>query len=140
MKRLTIEREGGCQVQVSRRLYQAFRLYAIPFPSALEIVALEVTGEKVCGNSMFKSLMEATMLSQNIVRVLADGSYDARANFTFLAKRGADATIKVRRNAVPKLRCFARKQVVAEQLNDYGEWWERHRHGYRWRVEDASPC
>jgi transposase len=101
-----------------------------------EIVAIEVTSEKVGDNAMFKPLVKTVMRNHTVARVLADGSYDARANFTFLAQHSADAVIKVRSNSVPKSRgCMARKLAVAEQLENYDAWRDRHGYGYRWRVE-----
>jgi len=101
-----------------------------------EIVALEVTSEKIGDNKMFKPLIEAAARKRHVGGVLADGAYDAKENFTFLAQHGIDPAIKVRSNSVAKARgCMARKLAVAEQLKDYGEWRDRHQYGLRWRAE-----
>jgi IS5 family transposase len=101
-----------------------------------EIIAMEVTSEKDGDNKMFKPLIEAAVGICRIERVLADGAYDAKENFTLLAKQGIDPAVKVRRNSVAKSRgCMARKQVVAEQMKDYGEWRDKHQYGQRWKAE-----
>ena len=103
-----------------------------------EIVAIEVTSEKVGDNAMLKPLVNAVMRKRHVARVLADGSYDTRETFSFLSNHFVDAAIKVRSNAVPKSRgCTARKLAVAEQLKDYSTWRSKHRYGLRWRAEGA---
>lgn len=101
-----------------------------------EIIALEVTSEKTGDNKMFQPLVKAAMNTHKVFRVLADGAFDAKENFTFLAKHGVDPAIKVRRNSIPRSKgCPARKQAVAEQLKDYEAWRDRHQYGQRWRAE-----
>jgi len=101
-----------------------------------EIVAMEVTSEEIGDSRMFQPLVKAAMNTQPVYRVLADGAFDSRESFNFLAKYGIDPAIKVRRNSVAKSRgCPARKQAVAEQLKDYKAWRCKHQYGLRWRAE-----
>ena len=101
-----------------------------------EIVAMEVTSERVGDSRMFQPLVEAAMKIRSICRVTADGALDSKKCFTFLAKYGIDPAIKVRKNSVAKSRgCPARKQAVAEQLKDYKAWRCKHQYGQRWKAE-----
>jgi hypothetical protein len=106
-----------------------------------EIIAMEVTSEKVGDNRMFKPLVKAAMNRHHVSRVIADGAFDAKVNFTFLAKHGIDPAIKPRSNSVVKSRgCPARKQAVAERLKDPEAWKVKHQYGYRWRAESVFSC
>jgi transposase len=101
-----------------------------------EIVAMEVTSEKTGDNRMFKPLAKAAMSIHPVRRVIADGAYDSRENFTFLANHGIDPAIKVRSSSIPRSRgCPARKQAVAEQLKNPKAWKRSHNYGLRWRAE-----
>ena len=103
-----------------------------------EIVAMEVTSEEIGDSRMFQPLVKAAMKAHPVCRVTADGAFDSRESFNFLAKYGIDPAIKVRKNSVAKSRgCPARKQAVAEQLEDYKAWRVRHQYGQRWKAETA---
>jgi IS5 family transposase len=106
-----------------------------------QIVAMEVTDEKVGDNRMFKPLVKAAMNSHPVSRVLADGAYDAKENFNLLARHGVDPAIRVRSNSIAKARgSMARRQVVAERLKNPEVWRVRHQYGYRWRAEGVFSC
>ena len=66
------------------------------------IVALEVTSEKVGDTHMAKPLMAESMLSHPVARELVDDSYDARINFTFRMRKEPGGN-----GAVGRLRCRA---------------------------------
>ena len=101
-----------------------------------EVIALEVTSEKVGDSKMLQPLIKAAMNIHSICRVTADGAFDSRENFTFLARYDIDPAIKVRSNSVVKSRgCPARKKAVAEQLKDYDAWRDKHQYGQRWKAE-----
>lgn len=100
------------------------------------LAALEVTTEKVGDGRKLEPLVKAAMKHHKVYRVLADGAHDSRMNFNFLAENGIDPAIKVRANSVPKSRgCPARKQAVAERLNDPEAWRRNHSYGLRLRAE-----
>lgn len=102
---------------------------------------MEVTCEDVGDNRMFKPLVKAAMNHHPIRRVLADGAYDAKENFNFLACHGVDPAIRVRSNSVAKSRgSMTRKRVVAERLKNPEAWRERHQYGCRWRAEGVFSC
>jgi len=70
---------------------------------------------------------------------LADGAYDSRDNFRYLAEKGIEACIKVRRGSSMKARgCTPRKLAAIEQLNE--GWKRRHGYGMRWMAESAFSC
>jgi len=101
-----------------------------------KIAALKVTREKTGDNRMFKPLVKTVMKARRVRRVLADGAYDARVNFNFLAQHGVDAVIRVRKSSVARSRgSVPRKLAVAEQLESYPAWRLRHGYGFRWRAE-----
>jgi len=70
--------------------------------------------------------------------VLADGAYDSKANFNFLAGEGVIPATRVRKGSVPRGRgSRARKLAVIEQQAKPRSWSDIHQFGYRWRVEGA---
>lgn len=104
-----------------------------------QIVAMDVSSEKVHDGKRLKRLVNRAKENVGVRRVLADGAYDSRANFNFLAWNHIKPVIRVRSNSVPKNRgCPARKMAVIEQKAFKPKAWSRiHRFGYRWRVEGA---
>lgn len=71
-------------------------------------------------------------------RVLADGAYDSKKNFHFLASEGIQPGIRVRKNSSRKATgCWPRKLVVTEFLEDSEGWRRRVGYGLRWMAETA---
>ncbi len=102
------------------------------------ILSLEVTKENVHDGKVMKDLVDDAGDKAKVTRVLADGAYDSRKNFSYLAERGIDPAIKVRKNSSMKARgCMPRKLAVVEQLDDYEGWKKKHEYGMRWMVESA---
>ena len=69
-----------------------------------EILALEVTDEKVHDSKMMKKLVENVLKikpnKKKIKSLLGDGAYDSNDNFRFLnEKKKIDPIIKVKRNS-----------------------------------------
>jgi len=60
------------------------------------IVALEITSEKIGDNRKLKPLVRKAMNRHKVCRVLADGAYDSKENFTFLSEHGIDPAIRIR--------------------------------------------
>ena len=82
--------------------------------------------------------MEQAQRYCRVIKALCDGAYDYRRNFSFLAERGIEPAIKVRRNSSSRARgCHARKRAVVEQLRDPEAWKKRVGYGERWMVETA---
>ena len=104
-----------------------------------QVVSMDVSSEKVHDGKRLKRLVRRAEESVRVRRVLADGAYDSKANFNFLAGEGIRPVIRVARNSVPKCNgSYARKMAVVEQQAFRPKAWSRiHRFGYRWRVEGA---
>jgi len=63
-------------------------------------------------------------------RVLADGAYDSRSDFTYLSEKGIDPVIKVKRNSSRRARgSKPSKMPGVEQLDDYEGWKKKHGYG-----------
>jgi hypothetical protein len=102
-----------------------------------QILAIEVTREDVSDGRMLEPLVEGSASKVNVKRVMGDGAYDSRKNFTLLADREIEPVIKVRKNSSFKARgCMPRKAAAVEQLGN-PEWKREKGYGYRWMAESA---
>ena len=104
-----------------------------------QVVSMDVSSEKVHDGKRLKRLVRRAEENVRVRRVLADGGYDSKANFNFLAGEGIRPVIRVARNSVARSNgSYARKMAVVEQQAFRPKAWSRiHRFGYRWRVEGA---
>ncbi len=103
-----------------------------------EIVAMKVTKEHVHDGRKLIPLVKQVMQNGNVSRVIADGAYDSRKNFRFLADNDIKPVIKVRKNASLHARgCMPRKLSVIEQKGDLDGWKHKQGYGYRWIAESA---
>ena len=101
-----------------------------------KILALEVTDEKVGDERMLQPLVEEASRKGKIAKAIGDGAYDTRSNFHYLAEKGIEPVIKVRRDASSRAGgCVPRKLVAQEYLRDPEGWKRRHGYGQRWMVE-----
>jgi hypothetical protein len=100
---------------------------------------MDVSSEKVGDEKRLKRLVNRASKNVRVRRVLADGAYDSKANFNFLAGEGIKPVIRVRKGSVQKSDgSYARKLAVVEQQAFKPKSWSNvHRFGYRWRVEGA---
>lgn len=107
-----------------------------------QVVSMDVSSEKAGDGKRLKRLVKRAQESVRVGRVLADGAYDSKANFNFLAQEGIKPVIRVRKGSVPRSRgSRARKMAVIEQQAFKPKSWSKiHRFGYRWRVEGAFSC
>jgi len=98
---------------------------------------MDVTSEKVGDGRRLRRLVGDAEGRVGVRRVLADGAYDSRANFNFLAGEGIKPVIGVRSGSVPRSGGSpARRQAVIEQRKYRpGAWSGIHGFGSRWRVE-----
>ena len=100
-----------------------------------QIVAMEVTDERTGDGRMLKPLVEGAETHCRVVKVLGDGGYDSRDS-AYLAEKGIEPAIKVRKNSSGRARgCQARKRVVLEYLRDPEAWKRRVGYGLRWMAE-----
>ena len=103
-----------------------------------EIVAMKVTKERVHDSRKLTPLVKRAVENASVSRVIADGAYDSRKNFRFLADNRIEHVIKVRKNASLKAGgCMPRKLSVVEQKEDLEGWKEKHGYGHRWAAESA---
>ncbi len=83
-----------------------------------EIVAIEVTDERVSDGSKFNSIIdkaEENLSGRKIKEALGDGAYDRREIFDHLQQKGIQPVIKIRSNANTKARgSSARARAVRE--------------------------
>lgn len=104
-----------------------------------KIVSMSTTKEDVHGGKMLKELADNVSKNHNIKKVMADGGYDTKNNFSYLEEMKIIPVIKVRRNSSVKnnIKCIPRKLSVIQQLKDLKRWKKRHRYGMRWMAETA---
>jgi hypothetical protein len=101
-----------------------------------KILALEVTDEKVGDERMLQPLVEDASRKGKIAKAIGDGAYDTRSNFHYLAEKGIEPIIKVRKNASSRAGgCILRKLVAQEYLRDPEVWKRSHGYGQRWMAE-----
>jgi transposase len=110
-----------------------------------EILALEVTDEKVHDGRMLKKLVDHVLDSSSsesnmtkVKSVLADGAYDSNNNFQYLENKRIKPGIKVRKNSIIscKNNSFRNKQVIP-QSKDFLKWKKKRKYGCRWIAETA---
>lgn len=106
-----------------------------------EILALEVTDEKVHDGKVMPKLIEPILKNNNniiIKSALGDGSYDSNENFKYLQKKRIGPGIKVRKNSIISLKNNSlRNREVYSQSKDLLKWKKRRTYGSRWMAETA---
>ncbi len=109
-----------------------------------EILALEVTDEKVHDGRIMKKLVEDVLLKINpykkkIKPVLAYGAYDSNENFRFLDERKIKPVIKVKRNSVISSRnCNVGNKEIKQQTKDFLKWKKKRRYRQRWMMAETT--
>ena len=106
-----------------------------------EILALEITDEKVHDGKILKKLVNNVLDNQDMKKiksVLADGAYDSNTNFKYLQEKKITTAIKVRRNSIvsPK-NSRLRNREVRLQTKDLLKWKKKRKYGHRWMAETA---
>jgi hypothetical protein len=107
-----------------------------------EILALEVTDEKVHDGKVLCRLVDRILKQNNAVNIktiLADGAYDSNENFKYLCERGILPGIKVRKNSVtsPKNNKIRNREAKLQTIGDILKWKKKRRYGKRWMAETA---
>jgi len=104
-----------------------------------ELLAIEVTDERISDNKKFKDLLDQAQNNINgrIKRVLADGIHDTRDNFNSLKERKIESGIKIRKNASTRSRGSPYRAKCVRELKAIGEeeWKKKYGYGKRWAVE-----
>ncbi len=68
-------------------------------PKTKQVVSMDVTREDVHDGTKLKKLVKQASNNVGVGKVIADGAYDSRRNFRFLADNDIEPVIKVRKNA-----------------------------------------
>ncbi|MFI5406896.1 MAG: IS5 family transposase [Nitrososphaerales archaeon] len=106
-----------------------------------EILALEVTDEKVHDGKILKKLVNNVLDNQDMKKiksVLADGAYDSNTNFKYLQEKKITTAIKVRRNSIVSTKnSRLRNREVRLQTKDLLKWKKKRKYGHRWIAETA---
>lgn len=101
-----------------------------------QIVAFEVTREYIHDGTKLEGLTKESSRKVEIKGVIGDGAYDSRRNFNLLDEMGIEPVIKVRGNAVKRLRgCPSRRKALTEQRENPDLW--KRKYGLRWIAESA---
>ena len=109
-----------------------------------EILALEVTDEKVHDSKMLRKLVHHVLkivpYEKNKVKklklVLADGAHDTNTNFGYLEKNGITPGIKLRKNSIISTKNNKlRNREVRLQSKDLLKWKKKRKYGQRWMAE-----
>ena len=112
-----------------------------------EILALEVTDEKVHDGMEMKALVERVMKRNNNKNykiktvVLADGAYDSNKNFKYLNEKRILPGIKIRKNSITSTKNNkVRNSEVGLQTRDLLKWKKKRKYGQRWMAETVFSC
>src|SRR3954471_252659 len=104
-----------------------------------EILALEVTGEKVHDGQIMPKLIEHVLENNNDIKInsaLGGGSYDGNENFKYLQKKKIMPGIKVRKNSIASLKNNSLRNREAKfQTRDFIKWKKKRKYGSRWIAE-----
>ena len=106
-----------------------------------EILALEVTYEKVHDGKVMKNLVEGVLNNNHNIKIksfIGDGAYDSNENFKYLNDKRIQPIIKVKRNSIISSKNNkVRNREVELQTKDYHKWKKKRRYGSRWMAETA---
>jgi hypothetical protein len=118
-----------------------------------EILALEVTDEKVHDGRMLKKLVNHVLdgstittrgpnkiiITIKIKSALGDGAYDSNANFRYLKEKGITPGIKVRKNSIvsPKNNTLRNREAIQQTKENLLKWKKKRKYGHRWIAETA---
>ena len=95
----------------------------------------DVTDEHSHDAQHLPSLVEQVSNKSKITKVLADGAYDSKNNFSCLYHKGIIPAIRVRKNSTKARGCYPRKLSVISQLTNYNYWRDSVSYGHRWIME-----
>jgi hypothetical protein len=112
---------------------------AVNIKTNKEILALEVTNEKVHDGQIIPKLIEHVLENNHDIKInptLGDGSYDSNENFKYLQKKRIMPSIEVRKNSIVSLKNNSLRNREAKfQTRDFIEWKKKRKYGSRWIAE-----
>ena len=106
-----------------------------------EIIALEVTDEKVHDGKVMKQLIEQVLNNNHNIKIKSfigdGGAYDSNENFKYLnEEKRIRPIIKVKRNSIVSSRNNkVRNREVQLQTKEYHKWKKKRRYESRWMAE-----
>ncbi len=109
-----------------------------------EIIALEVTDEKVHDGKVMKQLIEQVLNNNHNIKIKSfigdGGAYDSNENFKYLNdKRIRSVIIKVKRNSIISSKNNKiRNKEVGFQTKDYHKWKKKRKYGQRWMAKETA--
>src|SRR6476646_3511589 len=106
-----------------------------------EIIALEVTDEKVHDGKVIKQMIEQILNNNHNIKIksfIGDGANDSNENFKYLKEKRIRPIIKVKRNSIISYKnSNVRNREVRLQTKDYHKWKKKRKYGQRWMTETA---
>ena len=108
-----------------------------------EILALEVTDERVHDGKVMDKLIEHVLKSNDngpaikIKSVLADGAYDSNESFKYLEENKIQPGIKVRGNSIISAKNASGRNKEVRSQKDFPRWKKKRKYGKRWVAETA---
>ena len=126
-----------------KKIYLKTHYVAVVNIKTKEIIALEVTDEKIHDGKVIKQMIEQILNNNHNIKIksfLGDGAYYSNENFKYLQKKRIRPIIKVKRNSniSTKKNNKIRNREVGFQLKDYHKWKKKREYGQRWMVETVS--
>ena len=104
-----------------------------------ELLALEVTDEKLHDGKVMEQLVEQVLENKNIKikSVLADSAYDSNRNFKYLQKKKIQPGIKVKKNSIIscKNNKIRNKEKLVLKSKYLFKWKKKRKYGHRWMAE-----
>jgi hypothetical protein len=108
-----------------------------------EILALEVTDEKVHDSKLMKNLVEGVLNNNHNIKIksfIGDGAYDSNENFKYLKEeKRIQPIIKVKRNSIISSKnSKVRNREMQLQTKDYHKWRKKRKYGQRWMAKETA--
>ena len=108
-----------------------------------EILALEVTDEKVHDGKVMKQLIEQVLNNNHNIKIKSfvgdAGAYDSNENFKYLNEKRIRPIIKVKRNSIISSKNNKiRNREVGFQIKDYHKWKKKIKYGSRWMAKETA--
>ncbi len=108
-----------------------------------QILALEVTDEKVHDNKVTKNLVEGVLNNNRNIKIKSflgeGGAYDSNGNFKYLKEKRIRPVIKVKRNSIISSKNNKiQNREVGFQTKDYHKWKKKRKYGSRWMAKETA--
>lgn len=102
-----------------------------------KLTALRITDERTGDSQELTTLVEESKKKGKVSKVLADGAYDSKKNFNYLAMNGIIPAIKTRENSSTLARGspYRAKYVREKKELGYEAWRDKYQYGERWSAE-----